>query len=76
MIHDREKALWLKRFSENLLMLMPPNMSQREFAARCGINEHTLGCYISGRSCPSVYTVVKIARALGRPITDIVDFFY
>lgn len=71
-----DEGLWRKRFGANLMSLIPKNMSYTEFAKICGIDTSTLNYYISGKRCPSAWTVVKIARCLGRPITDVIDYFY
>lgn len=71
-----EKDLWMKRFGRNLLSIIPKGMTVKEFAKLCGVDSSTMHAYISGKSCPSVWVVVKIARVLGRPITDVADYFY
>lgn len=71
-----EQHIWMKRFGKNLLSLIPKDMSMREFSKECGLSPNTVANYISGKVCPSAWTVIKIARALGRPVTDVIDFFY
>lgn len=71
-----EEDLWLKRFGKNLQSLIPKDMSISEFSKRCGLSPSAINSYISGENCPMAWSVIKIARALGRPITDVIDFFY
>lgn len=70
-----EKDLWVKRFSDNLLDIIPKNITIKEFARECDVNPTTMSSYMYGKRCPSAWTVVKIARALGRPIADVLDYF-
>lgn len=76
MIATDEMNVWMKRFGENLLSLIPKGMSVRGFSMKCGLSPNTMAGYISGKVCPTAWTVIKIARALGRPVTDVIDFFY
>lgn len=39
-----------------------------------GISEVTLSKYMNGRSTPNIYNTRKIARALGCPVSELVDF--
>lgn len=71
-----EKDLWAKRFGDNLSSIIPKNMSIAEFSRRCDIDKTTMSSYIYGKRCPSAWAVIKIARALGRPVTDVLDYFY
>lgn len=73
---SEEELVWRKRFAENLYSLIPPDMKLLVFAKRCDISLSSLNAYLRGIRIPNAYTVVKIARALGRPVTDIIDFFY
>ena len=71
-----EEDLWLKRFGSNLLSIIPKDMTITEFAKLCDLDCSTISKYISGEMCPSAWKCVKMARVLGRPITDVIDYFY
>lgn len=40
-------------------------LTQKEFAAKCGVSESTVVAWESGRRCPSYRMLGKIERALG-----------
>ena len=69
------KTMWASRFRENLWHVTK-GMSMAEISRRTGINESSISTYISGKAIPSAWNVVRLARGLGVPITDIVDYFY
>ena len=41
-----------------------------------GISVQTLNDYLTGKSIPNAWNCVRLARGLGVPITDIIDYFY
>lgn len=43
---------------------------------KTGIDTTSLSRYISGKQLPSLWNCVRLARGLGVPITDIIDYFW
>lgn len=69
--------IWMRRFRDNLFQLMwSEGLTVTELADRTGVSKSTVACWLYRDTCPSAYNVVKIARGLGRPITDVIDYFY
>lgn len=69
------EKVWRAKFEENLRELTKDH-SIAELSRGTGIASRSLSNYITGRLCPSVWNCVRIARYLGIPITDIIDYFY
>lgn len=72
---DTYEKTWAARFRENLLNAIGQT-GLSDLSRRTGISQSTLSSYISGRRLPSAWNCIRIARGLGVPITDIVDYFY
>lgn len=63
---------WRERFSKKLAKRMcERNMPQSFLAEKSGVSRHSIGNYLDGRSTPSFYNVMKIARALGCSINEL-----
>lgn len=63
----------MKRFSDNLLMLMGKNDYTNKFVEhKLGISDSTLRNYMSGTSLPSVYVASQIADLFGVTIDELV----
>lgn len=69
------EQVWASRFRENLISVTR-DYNVSELSRTTGINRSSLSEYISGKHVPSAWHCVKIARGLGVPITDVIDFFY
>lgn len=69
------ETMWTSRFKENLLNLMK-DYDLSTISRRTGIATDTLRRYISGKTIPNAWNRVRLARGLGVPITDIIDYFY
>ena len=72
---DIYETMWDSKFRENLLSVIR-DCSLSEISKRTGISRSAISTYISGRSIPSAWNCVRLARGLGVPITDIVDYFW
>lgn len=69
--------IWMRRFRDNLFYLLgKEKLTVKELAERTGISKSTIEQWLYSDVCPSAYNVVKIARGLGLPITDVIDYFY
>ena len=69
------EEMWKTKFRRNLLSVIG-SQSLSDLSKRTGIEISSLSHYISGRSIPSAWNLVRLARGLGVPITDIIDYFY
>lgn len=69
------ETMWASKFRENLLNVMK-DYDLSMISRRTGIATDTLRRYISGKTIPNAWNCVRLARGLGVPITDIVDYFY
>lgn len=47
-----------------------------KLATECGIADNTIMNIYLGKNCPSLYTAAKIARGLGIPLSEMVDYDY
>lgn len=69
--------IWMHRFRDNLFRLMwNEGLTVKELADRTGISQSTIDKWLYYDVCPSAYNIVRIARGLGCPITDVIDYFY
>lgn len=69
--------IWMCRFRDNLFYLLgKEKLTVKELAERTGISKSTIEQWLYNDVCPSAYNVVRIARGLGLPITDVIDYFY
>lgn len=69
------EAMWASKFRENLLNVMK-DYDLSEISRRTGIGTGTLRRYLSGDTLPNAWNCIRIARGLGVPITDIIDYFW
>ena len=69
------ESTWASKFRENLLSVTR-DYDLAELSRRTGITSKTLRGYLSGDALPNAWNCVRIARGLGVPITDIVDYFW
>lgn len=69
------KSMWASRFRENLLNVTR-DYSLSELTRLTGISTRSLSEYISGQSLPGAWNLIRLARGLGVPVTDIFDYFY
>ena len=66
---------WLRCFGKNLLsMLREYNMTQQEFADRCGISKSMVSRYVNGRRIPDLKTLINMGYALRCSLDDLTDF--
>lgn len=71
------RELWMKRFRDNLFGLLGKyDLTVGELAARTNIPRRTIEVYLYADVCPSAWNIVKLARGLGLPVTDVLDYFY
>lgn len=69
--------IWMRRFCDNLFRLLgKEKLTVKELADRTGVPKTTIESWLYSDVCPSAYNVVRIARGLGLPITDVIDYFY
>lgn len=74
---DLYEDIWMRRFRDNLFRLLgKENLSVKGLANRTGISKSTIEQWLYNDVCPSAYNAVKIARGLGLPVTDVIDYFY
>ena len=74
-IDDIDEDPWRKEFSARLCNTMAmAGIPRWELSQLTSISEATLSKYMNGHSTPSTYNTRKIARALGCPVTELVDF--
>jgi DNA-binding XRE family transcriptional regulator len=65
----------MKRFSDNLLMLMGKNDYSTSYVAKSvGIDPHTLNGYIGAKHVPSVYVACRMADLFGVPVETLVGW--
>lgn len=69
------ESMWASKFRGNLLCVIN-GYRLSEISKRTGISEAAIHRYISGKSLPNAWNCVRLARGLGVPITDIVDYFW
>ena len=66
---------WKREFSTKLTKKMKEvGMTGRTLSELTGISSIMISKYMNGKSVPSPYTIVKIARVLGCSISELVDF--
>lgn len=69
------ESMWVSKFRENLLNVTS-GYDLSEISRRTGIGTGTLRRYLSGDTLPNAWNCVRLARGLGVPITDIIDYFW
>lgn len=69
------ETMWASRFRENL-WCVTKGLSISEISRMSGLDKSSITHYLSGRTIPSAWSCVCLARGLGVPITDIIDYFY
>ena len=69
------ETMWASRFRENLLNVTK-GYDLSDLNRRTGISVDALRGYFLGQTVPNAWNCVRLARGLGVPITDIVDYFY
>lgn len=62
----------LKKFGQNVREERG-NVSQEILAAKAGVHRNYIGRLERGEACPSIYVVYKIATALKKKTTDLLD---
>ena len=71
------RELWMKRFRDNLFGLLGKyDLTIGELSVKSNIPKRTIEQYLYEGVCPSAWNIVKIARGLGLPVTDVLDYFY
>lgn len=66
---------WRINFVKNLKELTK-NYKLSVLSRKTGIDTTSLSRYISGKQLPSLWNCIRLARGLGVPITDIIDYFW
>lgn len=69
------ESIWASKFRENLLGVTK-NYRLSEISRMSGIDKASLSRYLSGEVLPSAWSIVRLGRTLGVPITDIIDYFW
>ena len=72
---DAYEKTWRARFVKNLKELTK-NYKLLTLSRKTGISTSNLSRYISGKELPGPWNCIRLARGLGVPITDIIDYFY
>jgi len=72
---DSDDEQWRYEFGDRLAQLMySKGFTQQELAEYTDISQSTISRYISGTAVPNAYTINKIARVLGYPSSELLDF--
>ena len=69
------ETMWASKFRENLLSVTR-DYDLSTISRRTGISVNAIKRYFSGETIPNAWNCVRLARGLGVPITDIVDYFW
>lgn len=69
------ESIWASKFRENLLAVTK-NYRLSELSRMSGIDKASLSRYLSGEVLPSAWSIIRLGRTLGVPITDIIDYFW
>jgi len=69
------ETTWASKFRENLISLTR-DYDLSEISRLTGLSAKTLNRYLLGENLPNAWNCVRIARGLGVPITDIIDYFW
>ena len=69
------ETMWASKFRENLLSVTR-DYDLSTISRRTGITSKTIRGYLSGDTLPNAWNCVRLARGLGVPITDIIDYFW
>lgn len=72
---DFEKDILKHEFGRALdEKLFECDMSNAELGRRVGVTATAVGDYLKGKAVPTVYTLVKIANALGCSVAELIDY--
>ena len=72
---DFEKDILKHEFGRVLdEKLFECDMSNAELGRRVGVTATAVGDYLKGKAVPTVYTLVKIANALGCSVAELIDY--
>lgn len=70
-----ETDKWIKEFRRRLKSRMEYlEISQLEPSKRTGIDQAEISRYVRGKNIPLANNVLKLARALGMNVRDLIDF--